>query len=360
MRKLFLPIFLLMFGLLALKAQDSAVPPAIAGEAVYIPFPVAITVDGQLEDWAGLEQITVTEGPYTSNNPAENGSLSFSAAADAENFYIVVTMVDATIITGQHETNYWNEDSIEFYLNLSDERYLSAYTDGIFQFNINPGDIGNTDPSAITLTGVNSASVALEAFVFATEDGWGFEAQVPLGDFVVEHGREIGLQVQANGASELDRNVKLIWSSADTGDQSWNNPALFGSGIFFELGSTDIPSPSERPAELVAPEPEPMVARISMNQVGYYPDSPKYAMISAEQARLNALWVVYNEAGERVALGMSEPATLDEASGYFVQVADFSEVTTPGVYTLEFGGILSQPFVIGTDFYDELSRDALR
>jgi endoglucanase len=360
MRKLFLSIFMLVFGLLSLIAQNLALPPEVAGEALYIPFPVAISVDGALDDWAGAQLITVTQGPYTSDNPAENGSLNFAVAADAEYFYIMVTMPDATIITGQHETNFWNEDSIEFYLNLSDERYLSAYTDGIFQFNINPGDIGNTDPSAITLTGVNSANVGLEAFVFATEDGWGFEARVPLGDFVVEHGREIGLQVQANGASELDRNVKLIWSNADTDDQSWNNPALFGSGIFFELGREDIPLPSERPAELVVPEPEPMEARISMNQVGYFPDSPKFAMISADREGLNALWVVYNEAGERVALGMSGPSTLDEASGNFVQIADFSEVTAEGTYTLEFGGILSAPFVIGTDFYAGMSRDALR
>ncbi|MFN8418657.1 MAG: sugar-binding protein [Anaerolineae bacterium] len=91
----------------------------------------------------------------------------------------------------------------------------------------------------------------------------GFEAQIPLpAGFSVEHGREIGFQAQANGASTLDRDVKLIWSNADDSDQSWSNPSLFGSAIFFEKGQTDVPQPSERPAatETVA------APRLSLNQ----------------------------------------------------------------------------------------------
>jgi hypothetical protein len=360
-RILLVLLFALSLRLLSVTAQDMLeIPAEIQGEAIYIPFPVAISLDSRLEDWENIPHVTVTQGAYTSGNPAENGSLTYAVAADTENFYITVTMVDATIITGQHGGDYWNEDSIEFYLNLSDERYINSYTDGIFQFNINPGDIGNSDPTAITVTGVNSVNANLQAFIFATEDGWGFEALVPLGDFTVEHGREIGFQVQANGASELDRNVKLIWSNADTSDQSWSNPGLFGSAIFFEIGREDVPIPSERPAELVSLEPEsaPMEARISLNQLGYFPESPKYAMVSGVQGT-NALWVLSNsDTGEQVALGMTSPATFDEASGHYVQVADFSEVTAVGSYILRVGQLTSEAFTIGTELYDSLSIDA--
>lgn len=360
-------LFILVLGVLPAAAQDDLLaPPEVPGEAVYIPFPVEITLDGETDDWAQIPHVTVTQGPYTSDDPAENGSLTFAAAADMDNFYITVTMPDANIITGQHSTDFWNEDSIEFYLNLSGERYINSYTDGVYQFNINPGDIGNTDPTAITVTGGNSGNAEVQAFVFETEDGWGFEAQVALGDFTPEHGQEIGFQVQANGASELDRDVKLIWSNADESDQSWSNPGLFGSGIFFEVGSTDFPVPSERPAELVAPaaqrEAEAAAAapRISLNQVGYFPDSPKYAMINGME-NINTLWTVTDaDTGELIAAGMTTAGTFDPASGDIVEMADFSEVTTPGTYILSIGDLESAPFTIGTDIYGDLSRDALR
>jgi len=43
--------------------------------------------------------------------------------------------------------------------------------------------------------------------------------------------------------------VKLSWSTADTADASWQNPAVFGRAIFFEVGRDDVPQPSGPPAE---------------------------------------------------------------------------------------------------------------
>jgi len=56
------------------KTAEPAIPAEIPGEVVYIPFPVAITVDGNLDDWKDLPVITVDRGPTPSANPAENGS----------------------------------------------------------------------------------------------------------------------------------------------------------------------------------------------------------------------------------------------------------------------------------------------
>ncbi len=357
----FLLVFVLV--LLPMTAQENLLaPPEVSGEVVYIVFPVDITLDGVLDDWAEIPHVTVTQGPYTSDNPAENGSLTYAVAADEENFYITITMPDANIITGEHGTDFWNEDSLEFYLNLSGERFIESYTAGIYQININAGDIGNTDPDDLTITGSNSSNADVRAFVFATEDGWGIEAQVSLGDFIPEHGLEIGLQVQANGASELDRDVKLIWSNADENDQSWSNPSLFGSGIFFEIGRTDVPTPSERTSSSVSPEGEisVMEQRISLNQIGYFPDSPKYAMVSGTEQESQAWEVIDNATNEVAASGQTMPGRFDAASGDNVQLADFSELTMPGAYRLRIGELESEPFLLGTDLYGELSRDALR
>ncbi len=77
-----------------------------------------------------------------------------------------------------------------------------------------------------------------------------------------------------------DRDTKLIWSLADTSDNSWSNPSLFGTGLFYELGRTDIPMQST-PAPQATPTPEPTPDRfVSLNQLGYFADAPKYAMIA--------------------------------------------------------------------------------
>jgi len=237
------------------QAQDGEplAPEGVEGETVYIPFPVDITLDGDLSDWAGVPFHTVDWGPSPSAVPEENRSFTFGLAANGSDLTIAMTMPDKTIIAGQHGTDFWNEDSLEFFVNLTGDFWARGYADGIHQVNINAADIGNTSPAAITVTGVRASALPVQAFVFTTEDGWGFEAVVSLGDWITPaHGAEIGFQAQANGAAVLDRNVQLSWSKADTDNGSWQNPSLFGRGIFFEVGRMDIPQPSEPPE---APEP---------------------------------------------------------------------------------------------------------
>ncbi len=350
----------LLLAVIPAAAQGALAPDEITGEVVYIPFPVTITLDGKLDDWAGVPVETVDRGTLLSPDPAQTAAFQFAVAADANTIYVTMQTDDADIITGQHGTDFWNEDSFEFYLNLSGDRSATAYGDGIFQINVNPGDIGNSDPSAITVTGTNSATSGVQAIVFATAAGWGFEAAVPLGDFTPTHGAEIGWQAQANGATVADRDTKLIWSLADTSDSSWSDPGLFGTGLFYEVGRTDTPMQST-PAPQTTPTPEPTPDRfVSLNQLGYFADAPKYAMIAGESGA-TASWVLRHAAtGDVIATGETTPGKIDAASGYAVQTADFSDVTTPGSYTLQIGDVTSDPFRIAADLYDGLSVDSLR
>lgn len=227
---------------------DLLAPLGVEGETVYIPFPVSITLDSNLADWDGVPFHTVTWGPNPSAVPEENGSFTFALASDGVQLYIAMTMPDKTIIAGQHGRDFWNEDSLEFFVNLTGDFWPRGYADGMHQVNINAADIGNADPSAITVTGVRSATLPVQAIVFATEDGWGFEAAVSLGDWLTPaHGADIGFQAQANGAAIADRNVLLSWSKADINNGSWQNPSLFGRALFFEVGRADVPQPSQPP-----------------------------------------------------------------------------------------------------------------
>lgn len=360
-------VFALLVGILlsfnqTVQAQSGPglAPTEIPGEVVYVPFPVKITVDGKLDDWAGVPVQTVTKGPYTSADSAENGSFTFSVAADAENFYLTMASVDKNIVTGQHDTSYWNEDSMEFYLNVSGNLSASVFDPKIMQVNINPGDIGKTDPTALTLTGTNATKLKISGLVFKTENGWGFEAAIPLTGLIEpKHGAEFGFQAQTNGATKLDRDVKLIWSNADTADQSWQNPSLFGEAIFFQVGSMDIPAQNTRaPTPTPTSTPKP-VARISVNQTGYFPNAPKHAVIVSD-SRTPLDWQLTDSQGNPLLAGKTIVFGGDEASGENVHQIDFSAFTAPGNgYILQVGEVQSYPFDISLSTYATLKKDAL-
>ncbi len=242
----------------AAGAGAQEIPSAPEGEAVFVPLVDTITIDGLIDDWDGLPQIIVTDGPFPSPNPAENGSISWSVATDGANILIALTMPDATIVAGGHGEQYWNEDSIEFYLNFSGALDATDYQPLIGQMRFSPLDIGNTDARDLFVTGIDATEFDVDGFVFATDDGWGVEAQIAIpAGFDTSHGSAFGIQMQANGSSGGDRDVKLIWSTADTSDTSFQDPSVFGVGVFFDPAAGTVPPlPGEDGAEPV-PDEEP-------------------------------------------------------------------------------------------------------
>ena len=334
-------------------------PPEILGEVLYIPFPVQITLDSQLDDWSGIPMISVNRGTMISKNPEEDGFFQVAAASDGEKLYVVMTIKDKNIVTGQHGANWWNEDSAEFYINLGKNLLAEQYTNDAAQFNIKPVDMGRPDVPALNITGTNADKFKVEGVVFKTNDGWGFEAAVTIGDRITpKHGLEIGFQAQLNGATSKDRDLKLIWSLADTKDNSWQNPSLFGRGIFYRVGRTDIPQTSVLKLE----QPEagaPTSAKLSYNQFGYPAKAPKFAsLVKAADGPLK--WVLSDVAtGVLMAKGTTGPAIKDPLSGDRLHRADFSNFTTPGTYTISIDEIGSESFRISNDLYTSLAWDAL-
>ena len=78
-------------------------------------------------DWNDPPSYFVDSGPLPSNDPHENGSFKFSVAADNDYFYITMQMPDQNIISGKHGTEFWNEDSMEFYINASGDLNARGY-----------------------------------------------------------------------------------------------------------------------------------------------------------------------------------------------------------------------------------------
>jgi len=356
MRRLLTLGLLLLIALIPVSAQDTFAPAQLTGQAVYIPFPVSIIPDGDISDWGGISFQTVDYGTQLSSIPGENDAFIFALAADETTLFITMWVNDKNIVTGQHGGDYWNEDSLEFYLNFTGQFGLDSYEAGVYQININPGNIGKAAGEPLTVTGTNSAGLPLTGVVFAGDGGWGFEVSTPL-PFAPTHGAELGFQAHANGATELNRDVKLIWSLNDTQDTSYADPSKFGRAIFYEIGQTDLPLPSE----VVIVVEERIV--VAVNQLGYLPDAPKWG-VYARDAHIagSPYWLVRDAAtGESVLGGVSKKrADVDAASGDTVYLMDFSALTTAGTYVLEVDGLKSAPFTVGAEVYDALAADALR
>ncbi|MGI9642976.1 MAG: glycoside hydrolase family 9 protein [Acidimicrobiia bacterium] len=345
----------------ASATASAAVPPVpeqIVGEVVYIPYPVDIAVDGDLSDWAGLEQIYVDYGPEPSKKPGENDSFTFSVASDGTHLYLAMTMPDENIVTGRHGSDWWDEDSLEFYFNFTDNLDAPNFTNGIHQVRMLPYNIGNTDPDDFVLNGAFAGAIDPRAIVFATDDGWGFEASVVIPEtYAVAHGAAIGFQAQANGAAINDRNVKLIWSLRDENDDSWQNPAVFGTGVFFELGSDTVPSPPERGSSEVALEiPEP---GIGVNQLGYTSDrAMRAAFVSSASGP--QVWVLRDPSGEVVAEGTTDVWGPDRTAGGTVHLVDLAGPEIEGdSFTIESAGMASTAFALGEADYGALAAEAL-
>lgn len=257
-QKLLTIVFVLLVGVLVSSgyAQDGPLAPdGESGQTYFAPFPVPITLDGDASDWQGVPRVFLSSG---------GTSVGFAAAADDTTLYLLADVTDPNIIAGQHATSYWNEDSVEFYLNGTGDLTRRSYGPGVAQLTIPALNIGLPIEEAI-IAGIQGESVNAQTLVVATEGGYVVEVAVPLVNDVwtitPEHGATIGFQFHLNGASEMNRDTKLIWSIFDTNDQSYVNPSLFGYLLFYEVGQTDVPSlPESLGATTVERPPVPRSA----------------------------------------------------------------------------------------------------
>ena len=90
-------------------------PPVSLTKRIMPPFPMTMTLDGDLSDWAGVPRVTIPDTSVV----AWDTTMTFAAAADDQYLYMMADVIDPIIITDQHGTEYWNEDSVEFYINAA-------------------------------------------------------------------------------------------------------------------------------------------------------------------------------------------------------------------------------------------------
>jgi len=240
----------------ATPAEELLAPDGLPKETYYAPFPLPITLDGDLSDWEGVPRVTI---PEEAEQYPELPGVTFAAAADDKYLYFMGDVTDDNIISGEHGTDYWNEDSVEFYLNATGDLGLTGYRDGVAQITVPPLNIG-LSPKESVVGGVRGGTAGAQVKVVKTDTGWAVEVAVPLKHDVwnirLDHGNAIGFQVHLNGASTANRDLKVIWSAFDRADKSYQNPSVFGKLIFFEIGQTQVVEvePTPRPTGIPVPE----------------------------------------------------------------------------------------------------------
>jgi len=225
-------------------------------ETYIAPFPVEISLDGDLNDWEGVP-------PVTMGNP-DSTAVTFAASSDGEFIYFMADVIDRAIVSGEHGDQYWNEDSIEFYINGTGDLSLAGYIDGVAQITVPPLNIGR-EGDEIVLAGVRAETTDAQVVVSETEQGYAIELAVPTSndvwDIPIIHNYSIGFNIHLNGSNSGSRDLKLIWSAADQSDESYFNPSVFGQLIFAEIGNqTPVgPQPTATPVPTLTPLPDDSV-----------------------------------------------------------------------------------------------------
>lgn len=213
-------------------------PDSVPGAAYYAPFPLSITLDGDPADWANVPHVTIDSGPTLPLN--HDTAMTFAVAADDTQLYFLAEVQDSKVTYGTFDaaSDWYKEDSIEFYINATGDLSLTSYKPGVVQIGIMAANI--LQPDELLIGGYNSTTVPVSAVVVETDEGYLVEASVPLVTDVwtiePEHLGVLGFQAHLNGASTTaGRDTKLIWSLSDTQDQSYTNPSLFGQLIFWDV-----------------------------------------------------------------------------------------------------------------------------
>lgn len=319
--KRFLLVLLLLcstaFPFLSHAQGEALAPQGIDGEFYFAPFDVSITLDGDISDWEGVPRVTMPAGL----DPTAGGpGISFAAAADGDHLYLLGEVYDSNIVTGEHDLNYWNEDSLEFYLNASGNLTLDAYEAGVVQLTI-PALNATEQPSEPVLAGVQGADAQADIAASTTDTGWLVEVALPLRNDVWSilptHGGILGFQVHLNASSGGDRDSKLVWSLYDTADQSYLNPSVFGFLVFYEVGSTDIPDLRGTVALLTQP-PEADPLYVPLDAPYRNPTLPIETRVEDLLARM----------------------TLDEKIGQMTLV-EKNSIARPDITDYSIGGLLS-------------------
>ncbi|MEM7134641.1 MAG: sugar-binding protein [Chloroflexota bacterium] len=245
---LFLPFCVTVLLVISLSASSRSGQNrvAIIAEATAAPI-----IDGTMEGiWAEAQSYSISTIVTGSTSITNNDfAASFQGMYDSENLYLLVEVIDETLITDSEQ--FWHDDLVEIY--LDGDRSRGQTYDEVDDFHYL---FRWDDPIKHIADGSISVSDQIQVQMLATSAGYILEFSVPLSVVGIDAstGYEFGLDVHVIDDDDGGpRDHKLTWNAII--DQAWEHPILFGTGKL--AAATDVPTETVTTTPINTPTPSP-------------------------------------------------------------------------------------------------------
>lgn len=208
---------------------------------VLIPHPRTITVDGDASDWGDIASEGAIDRPSGANalpDDTRDTSGKFKLAMDDDNFYILASIADDTLVFGKEKN--WNDDSVEIFISPDFNQDVKNGEREV-QLVFCPQNDAISD---IIITGRKFAEVGALAKGARTAKGFRLEIAIPLKNSLFTlspfGGRPFGFNISySDNDRGKGRDHKLTWSMYDGKDESFKKPSVLGAAVI----ASDTPMP---------------------------------------------------------------------------------------------------------------------
>ena len=222
------------------------IPPKVEGVAagekeslskVYFSTSNFVRVDGNFDEWAGLEGVHTHEQVYGGLFDPKNADGFFVARTDGENLYIYADVTDDDAVVNTYEIpQAWRGDGIEFFFGTDTSRHNSFKESDV---RVRIVSRSKTDKNAVSI-GINDIEVQSDdiqtAFVYG-EKGYQVEAKFPLSllsNKALKNNQNLRVDYQVNDADGgKERTGLLHWNSPN--DNTYADPASWGNAKVISL-----------------------------------------------------------------------------------------------------------------------------
>jgi cellulose 1,4-beta-cellobiosidase len=206
------------------NSNQALATPGAAPQAQIAPATTAPTIDGNVDSiWSTATSYSLSNLVGTLPAGADL-TASWQGLWDSTNLYVLVTVLDSTLI---QNTSPSNGDSVEVYVDGTNDKstsYDSTDWQWVFPWNSTNLQEWQHGTQGTNTTGIVWAQVNITG-------GYRIEAKIPWSTIGVTAAQNnlVGLDFAINNSNVLGtRANKIFWSA--TADNDWTNPSLFGTG----------------------------------------------------------------------------------------------------------------------------------
>ncbi len=194
-----------------------------------------LTIDGENSDWPvapvfhleGRENIVI--GKEAIDRPDDVASRA-CALWDEKHLYLLVEIIDESVINPYRQTHPWTGDAVELFLDLREDDSLGQpfYDTSVMQIFLVPPDDGHPEPLVKIQQPDGLEANEIKIASRKTPNGYTIEARIPWAlatSTPISSGRIIAMELTLDDLDQGDyQHRQLIWRG---GADNWRNPALF-------------------------------------------------------------------------------------------------------------------------------------